>query len=335
MARHKKQKILILFDLPEKADPQVDFREYLLQPDWRDERQVYQALQKSGYDVRLFGIFDDLAGLFSHLQQTPPDIVFLCCESFLNKRELAPHLSAFLQLAGLTYTGADPRAQLICGDKALSKKILNYHGIKTPGFQVFEAIDAVTLSSTLRYPLIVKPLHGEGSEGITRASIVKTATQAHAQIKKLRNTHPGAVIVEEFIEGRELYVGVIGNKHPQAFPPREFVHKKSGSTLVATYQAKWNKKYRKEQGIKNCPARNLKPQLLQDIQQLACRIYLALELRGYARIDLRVTANHEIYFLEANANPGISRDDDFAASARQGGMGYGELLDRIIKLAAS
>lgn len=332
-------KILLIFDLPEKDDERLNFARLLREnPDYLDERNVYRALLDLDHKVELLGVYDDTIGIMKKLTEEKYDLIFTMCESFKNDRINAPNMVSLFELLNVRYTGADSQALSLCRDKGLTKKILKYHEIPVPEF--------VTISKGQRpprelakipYPAIVKPLNLEASEGISLASVVNSPKEAKQRISHLHKTLKADAIVEQFIPGRELYVGVLGNKQLRTFPPRELHirHRTQNQPLLATYRAKWDEKYRKKLGVSNQIARHISPKTRQEIDKMCKQIYRVFALKGYARIDLRLTNAGKIYFLEANPNPAIARTDDFASSARLAGMSYEELIDQIVRLGVA
>lgn len=328
-------KVLMLFDMPSLPPEDGDYANVLIHPDWKDERDVHRALCQLGYDVDLFGVYDDLQGLVHKLEKDRPDAVFSLCESFSNERGLGPQIVSVLELAQIPFTGNPSAPLFLCRDKALTKKVLRFHGILTPRFAVSLRARPLRALKDFPYPAIVKPLEFEGSEGISQESIAKDEASAMARVRFLHERLKTNAIVEEYIPGKELYVGILGNTRLTVFPPREFIMESSDRAFnIATFKAKWDDKYRRKHGIKNIKARGLNEATTNLVQDTCREIYRLFQLRGYARIDLRFTPDGRLYFLEANPNPGIARDDDFAGSARLAGLDYEDLIDQIVRLAA-
>jgi D-alanine-D-alanine ligase len=287
-----------------------------------------------GHKVSLFGLFDDVLPLIDCARELSPDLVFNLCESFQDCRELEPNLIAMIELLGIRYTGAGADSLSLCKDKAMTKKLLAYHKLPVPRFQTFERGDRVKIDAELRFPCIVKPLAMEASEGIAIGSKVATPAECAERVRYLLKKVTPGVIVEEFIDGRELYVGMLGNKNPEIFPPQELFikSKEKGAPSFLTYKGKWDKVYRKRWRIDSAKAAYISPDVMAQISETASQIFRILRLRGYARIDLRLRDDGSIVFLEANPNPSIARSDDFAQGAAQLGIDYDELIDRIARL---
>ena len=330
----KIDRILVLFDVPYQIDANFNAESCLTHKDWKDERDVVRALKKMGYDVHTHAVFDNIQTLIDRANSLKPDIIFVLAECFNNDRDLAPNIVATLDLLGIKYTGPSAQSLLLCKDKALSKKILNFEGIKTPKFVVSKKGVLSGVDSTLKFPVITKPIALEGSEGISLKSINHSSCESRERAKFIFEKYNCESIVEEFVPGRELYFGVIGDlDNLVIFPPRELVYRQHNPNNIATFKAKWDNKYRKKHGIKTKPAVLENKKLEQELFETCKKIYKALCLSSYARIDLRITESNEIFFLEANPNPSIARIDDFAKSAEHAKIGYEELINSILDLA--
>jgi D-alanine-D-alanine ligase len=234
---------------------------------------------------------------------------------------------------GVTFTGCGSTGLTLCKHKAISKKILGYHRIHVPEFTVIARGKRCARPARLKFPILVKPLKEEASYGISQASFVETDEQFKERVQFIHTSHDCDVIAEEYISGRELYVSVLGNHKLEVFPIRELVFKEvpPDEPKIATYRAKWDEEYRKKWGLQNQFADALDPALAKDIIQTCKRIYRLLTIDGYARVDLRVTPANEIYFIEANPNPHLAADEDFAQSALKAGLAYPQLVERIIR----
>ncbi len=336
-------KVGLLFDVPNKVSLDTDFRKFFARgPEWRDERDVLSALDRLGHEIIFFPVFDEIDSLITRLRSQNPDVVFCSCESVMQKRELAHRLVGVLELLKIPFTGANVNALQICADKALSKKILKYHSINVPNFIVWDGLLPISKSdfAPLEFPVIIKPLKGEGSEGIHLNSIARSPEYCIDRMRKLITKYPEGIIVEEFIEGRELYVGIFGRKQPRILRPREFIFGKPAKTsehrdLIASFKAKWDDDYRKKHGVHTRNVRSLDRNLEQDILRIVGEAHQALNIDGYARLDLRISEDNKVHVLEANPNPAISRQDDFAAAAASDGIEYDDLIQKILDLGIS
>jgi len=331
----RKLKVLLLFDSPYFKPRDYDYNEEFKDINWDTEHYVYEALQSLGHQVRLLGLYNDINVLLEEVKENKPDVIFNLVEVFNQKSHLDKNVVALLEMLEIPYTGASSASLFICGDKAFSKKILSFHRIKVPHFYTFYRRHRIWLPKRLRLPLIVKPLTEEASRGISQASVVDSEEALIERIKFIHESIGSDVIVEEYIEGREFYVSVLGNKRIRVLPLREmkFGEFEEDEPRVATYKAKWDYDYRKRWGIKNVFAGRLPDGLLERIEEICKRAYRALNMQCYARFDIRVTSDSKIYILEANANPNLDKDDEIAQSAEKADIPYNKLIQKIVALA--
>lgn len=328
-----KLKILALFDAIAPTTIDQDLSVELKTDDWKTEANVLAALAELGHTVEHLAIFDDLNLLRQKLDAFQPDIIFNLADQFRNNRAFDQNIASFLEMHGITFTGCGSTGLTLCKHKAISKKILGYHRIRVPEFTVIARGKRCTRPARLKFPILVKPLKEEASYGISQASFVETDEQFKERVQFIHNSHDCDVIAEEYIAGRELYVSVLGNHKLEVFPIRELVFKEvpPDEPKIATCRAKWDEEYRKKWGLQNQFAEALDPALAKEIVQTCKRIYRLLTIDGYARVDLRVTASNEIYFIEANPNPILAAAEDFAQSALKAGLAYPQLIERIIR----
>ena len=305
--------------------------------EWRTEYDVTTTLRKSGHDVRITGVLDSLAELRGEIDEWKPDIVFNLLEEFNGIVTYDQHVVAFLELMRQPYTGCNPRGLLLSRDKSLCKQLLTFHRIPTPQFAVFRRGARIQLPRKLRFPLFVKSTVEDASLGIAQASVVEDAAKLKERIEFVHTQVGSDALVEEFIEGRELYVGVMGNDRLTRLPVWEMVFGSmpESAAAIATRKVKWDKRYQAKYGITTRAAEDLPPAVLTTLDKLSRRIYRTLGLSGYARMDFRVRPDGQVYVLEANANPNLEAAEDFAESARAAGVGYDELLEKIMGLGAS
>ncbi len=329
----RKLKILALFDAIAPTTIDQDLSAELKTDDWKTEANVLAALAELGHTVEHLAIFDDLNLLRQKLDSFQPDVLFNLADQFKNNRAFDQNIVSFLEMHGVTFTGCGSTGLTLCKHKAISKKILGYHRIRVPEFAVIARGKRCVRPARLKFPILVKPLKEEASYGISQASFVETDEQFKERVQFIHTSHDCDVIAEEYIAGRELYVSVLGNHKLDVFPIRELVFKEvpPDEPKIATYRAKWDEEYRKKWGLQNQFADALDPALAKDIVQTCKRIYRLLTIDGYARVDLRVTAANEIYFIEANPNPILAADEDFAQSAFKAGVTYPQLIERIIR----
>ena len=302
--------------------------------EWKAEYDVVTTLREIGHEARPLGVFDDLTPLRNALREWKPDIVFMLLEEFHGVATYDHAIIGYLELMQQPYSGCNPRGLLLSKDKALSKKIFAYHRIPSPRFSVFPRGRAVKRPKRLEFPLFVKSVVEDASLGISQASIVTDDAALAERVRFVQEHTSTDAIAEQYIEGRELYVGVIGNERLQTLPPWEMLFTKMPEDVanIATRYAKWNRKYQKKHGIKTGPAKDLSDAAQAQISRLCKRVYRAVNMSGYGRMDLRMTESGRVYVIEANANPNIEFGEDFAESAEQVGIDYESLLQRIINL---
>lgn len=328
----RKLKILALFDAVAPTTMDQDLGPELQTSDWKTEAHVLGALRELGHTVEYLAIFDDLNLLQQKLETFTPDIIFNLADQFRNNRAFDQGIAAYLELHGLPFTGCGSTGLTLCKHKAISKKILGYHRIRVPDFTVITRGKRCARPARLKFPLLVKPLKEEASYGIAQASFVANDEQLRERVQFIHNSFDCDVIAEEYIAGRELYVSLLGNHRLEVFPVRELVFQAvPDEPKIATYRAKWDEEYRRKWGLQNQFAEDLEAGLARAITQTSRRIYHLLTIDGYARLDLRVTPQHEIYFIEANPNPILAADEDFAQSAQRAGLSYPQLIERIIR----
>jgi len=302
--------------------------------DWKTEYDVVTTLTELGHDVQVLGVRADLGVIRRALTDFKPHIAFNLLEEFHDNPLYDHHVAGYLELMQQSYTGCNPRGLLIAHDKALSKKILSYHRIRAPRFSVFLRGRKPRLSKKLRFPLIVKSLFEEGSYGISQASIVHTPEKCLERIAYLHEKLRTPAIVEEFVEGRELYLSIIGNQRVEVLPPIELVfgNLPEGAHPIATSRVKWDWKYQEARQIELKIPTDLDDTTSRELKRLGRRIYRVLDLTGYARIDLRLTETGEIFVLEANANPDIGYGEEMSVAAEAVGIQYPQLLQKIVNL---
>jgi D-alanine-D-alanine ligase len=328
----KKTRVLALVHehlVPPEDTTGVDVRE----AEWKMEYDVIETLREMRHEVTVAGIHDDLTGIRHRVASFKPQIVFNLLEAFAGVTTFDQNVVSYLELLRAPYTGCNPRGLILARDKALSKKLLAYHRIPVPEFLVVRRGQRARLTRKLTFPVIVKSLFFEASIGISQASVVENSDQLERRVQFIHDNLGTAAIVEQFIDGRELYVGVIGNERLQVFPVWEmsFARMPENRWRIATERVKWSTKYQEKHGIMT-DAAELTGDLAARVQHLAKRVYRALDLNGYARIDLRITPEGRPYVLEANPNPNLAYGEDFAESGEKAGVSYERLLERIVTL---
>lgn len=332
-------RIAVVFDTPyvgwtpeqHAAQMTVDIKNWRkVEPDM--EYQVAQALQKNGHEVVLIGVNNDLQEMKAQLAACKPDVVVNATEAFLGNSKLDYLIPGLLEAEGYRYTGAPPLALIVTRNKAMSKKVLAFHGVQVPSFKSYRVGEEVG-DVELRFPLIVKPLNADASEGIAQASIVRDPAMLAERVAFVHERFAQPAIAEEYIEGRELYATVIGNGDAiQILPLVEMVFDRGDrpEDRIATQSAKWDHGYRKRRGIRNVFARRISNASRERLEAVCRTAYRALWLRDYARLDVRLAPDGEIWFIEANANPFISYGHDSAEAAHKAGLPYNAFIQRII-----
>jgi D-alanine-D-alanine ligase len=296
--------------------------------------QVAQALRAGGHESAILAVHSDVEKLVSGLKAGEPDLVFNLMEMFGENILGDVGVTGLLDLLGLPYTGCGPGEAYLQQDKGLAKKLLAFDEVRYPDFAVFSADSTLETGGNLRLPLFVKPLRADASIGIDGGSLVRTATDLMKRVVQIHEELHDAALAEEYIEGREFYVGVLGNQDPVAFPPIEldFSGLDPDKPRIADSKAKWEKGSPEYQGTRSVLA-DVAPELLARLQKAALAAYRALRVRDYGRVDFRVTDTGEIYVIEVNASCYLERASEFATAARAAGIEYDELIGRIVQLA--
>ena len=332
----KKQRVLVL--VHETLVPPDTLEGYSEQQieEWHTEYDVCTTLRAMGQDVKVLGLGDNLTELRATIADWKPDIAFNLLEEFQGIVTYDQYVVAFLELMRLPYTGCNPRGMMISRDKTLTKQILAYHRIPTARFALLPRNRRYREPRRLAYPLFVKSATEDASFGIAQASIVYDSQRLKERVEFIHEQTNSDALVEEYIEGRELYIGVTGNERLTTYPLWEldFGTLPEAMAGIATRKVKWDLKYQRKHGIKTGPAQDLPEGLPARMAALARRIYRALLLTGYARIDVRLKPDGSVFVLEANANPNLEREEDFAISAQSAGVSYESLLERIMRSGA-
>jgi D-alanine-D-alanine ligase len=298
------------------------------------ECDVRDGLIALGHRVHFQGFSDTLHQVHRRINALAPDVVFNLVEHFRGDVTLDHCAASLLELEGVPYTGSNARGLMLARDKSLAKKILSYHNLPTPAFQVFPRNKQVRLNKKLTFPLIVKSLCDDGSMGISQDSLIHSESRLKDRISYIHDHLGSDALVEEFIAGQELSVGILGMQRLRALPVWQvfFDNAKNANTEIYTHFAKWRADYRKRKGIHADRAEIHKDKALevQGLARKACRV---LGVNGYARVDFRVSATGQVYILEVNPNPDLARDDELAASAADAGLDYEDLLITILRQA--
>lgn len=306
--------------------------------------QLSSALETLHHLVTRIPVDADIAPVIAALKRAPPELVFNLTESFAGVSALDSNLAALLNLLGLRYTGSSPSGLMVAGDKSLTKKVLSFHGIRTPKFATVYR-GAVDWVGDIDFPLIVKPPQEDASIGITSGSLVTDIRELLNKIDELQTEFGTPVLLEEFVDGREFYVGVLGNVKARALPVMEldFSRMPAGAPRIASWEAKWGPdgsgegpeaaKSAEFAGTRSIFPGDLDEELTERLQSIAVDAFHALRLRDYARIDMRASANGDVYVIEVNPNCYLERNAEFARSAEKDGITYHALIVEIVSLA--
>lgn len=331
--RMKQLRVLALVDeafVPPESPGELS--EKALEP-LKTEYDVVSSVRQLGHDTQVLGVASDLSVIGKAIEEHKPHIVFNLLEEFRGQGVYVPYLLGYLELLHQPYTGCNPAGMLLTHSKAVSKKILKYHRIRVPDFHVFPRERKMLRPKHLTFPLIVKSTTEHGSVGISLRSIVFDDQSLAQQVQQVHEDLGTDAIAEQFIEGRELYVAMMGNHRLQTFPIWE-LHMKGpeGQPIIATERVKWDKAYQKKQRVRTAAANDLDPALAQRIARMCKRAFRILGQTGYARMDLRLTEKGEVYLLESNPNPQLAQGEDFADAAQSVGIDYNSLIQRILNL---
>ncbi len=321
---------VILLHTPDALEPPVD---PVLD-------QLEKALRSLDHVVSRLVVGDEIEPLISVMRAEQPELVINIAESFQGKSALESNVAALLNLLGLRYTGSSPAGLMLAGDKILTKKVLSFHGILTAKFATMYR-GTVDWAGDIKFPLLVKPPQEDASLGITQKSIVNDVKELLEVMGSTQTEYQSPVLVEEFIEGREFYVGVLGNSNAMTLPLIEMDFSKYPPNLpkIASWQAKWGDDGEGSgaefAGTQSIFPTDVPEELEKKMQQVALDAFQALRLRDYARIDLRVTAKEEVYVIEANPNCYLEEKSEFASAAAKAGMEYPVLISKILDLASA
>jgi D-alanine-D-alanine ligase len=304
--------------------------------EFRTEYDVATAISALGHEVRVLGVSHDLVPIRECVAEFRPHVIFNLLMEFRDVGSFVIHVVSYFELLGVRYTGCNPQGLTLARNKALAKKILRYHRIPTPAFHVFRRGRSARPPKGLAYPMIVKSVDEDASFGVSQASVVRDAEALRERVEFVHRNVETHAIAEQYVEGRELTIGILGNQRLDTLPVWEMRFDKlpEGSLPIATERAKWSTEYQERVGIETGPAR-ISEDLARRIQRLARRTYRAREHSGDARLDLRLTGDERVYVIEANPNPDLALEEDFAESARAAGLDFDALVQRILNLGMS
>jgi D-alanine-D-alanine ligase len=315
---------------PESTEGMSELAKYEL----KTEYDVVMTLRELGHEVKPLGVADELGPIRHVIEEWKPDIVFNLLEEFLGRQDFDHHVVSFLELMQVPYTGCHPRGLMLARDKALSKKLLAYHHLLVPKFAVFPRGRRVHRPKGLEFPLIVKSQIHEASLGISQASIVESDEKLRERVTFIHQRHGSDAIAEQYVAGREFYVGILGNSRLEVLPVWEllFENLAPGAVPIATAHVKHNPEYQERRGIFQQKAEDLPEPLRARIVKTTKKIARILDLDGYNRVDYRYSPDGKLYFLEANPNPDIAKSEEFASASEEAGMPFPKLIQRIVDL---
>jgi D-alanine-D-alanine ligase len=298
-----------------------------------DREEIFDALGKLGHEP-FYQVLDGAEKSLVALAKFDGDLVFNLTESYAGDDTMDMNIAAYLDLLGCQYTGAGPHAMYLAQDKALAKKIFAFHGIKTPYFATSYR-GKLDHSHDISFPLIVKPTSEDGSIGIDASSVVESVKELMEKIHYIHEEFDSPALIEEYIEGREIYAAVLGNENPEVLPMVELDLSKlpKGTPKIAGKDVKWDKETEAYKVTKSAPAEDLEESTVKRLSDTALSAYNALKLRDYGRIDMRLTKKGEVFVIEANPNPWLASTAEFAMAAKKAGRTYTQLIAEIVDLA--
>jgi D-alanine-D-alanine ligase len=335
-------KVVILYDAweeeepepePEPEKPSARKRRRRKKKEKPDREEIFQALTKLGYEPT-YMVLDGRVQSLVAVGRTNGDLIFNLTESYAGDDTKDMNIAAYLDLLGCEYTGAGPHALYLAQDKALAKKIFAFHGIRTPYFATSYR-GKLDHSHDISFPLIVKPTSEDGSIGIDASSVVGSVKELMEKIHYIHEEFDAPALIEEYIEGREIYAAILGNENPEALPMVELDLSKlpEGTPRIAGKEVKWETETEAYKVTKSAPVEDLDEEMVKKLSDTAIAAYQALKLRDYGRIDMRLTEKGDVYVIEANPNPWLSTGAEFVMAARKAGKTYNQLVGEIVDLA--
>jgi D-alanine-D-alanine ligase len=342
MNREKATKVAVLYDLweeepeppppPETPAPRKKGRQRRRKPK-QDREEIFASLQKLGYEPA-YQVVDGRPQTLTALSRCDAELFFNLVESYAGDDTKDMNMAGYLDLLERPYTGAGPHGLYLAQDKALAKKIFAFHGIKTPYFATSYR-GKLDHSHDISFPLIVKPTSEDGSIGIDASSVVESVKELMEKIHYIHEEFDSPALIEEYIEGREIYAAVLGNENPEVLPMVELDLSKlpKGTPKIAGKDVKWDKETEAYKVTKSAPAEDLEESTVKRLSDTALSAYNALKLRDYGRIDMRLTKKGEVFVIEANPNPWLASTAEFAMAAKKAGRTYTQLIAEIVDLA--
>jgi D-alanine-D-alanine ligase len=340
-----KLKIAILYDVWEEGPPEPDptpvkpksrnGKRKKKKKDMHDREEIFEALQKLEHEP-FYQVLDGKPQSLMSLAKCDTDLVFNLTESYAGDDTMDKNIAAFLELLHIPYTGGGPQALYLAQDKSLAKKIFDFHDIKTPNFATsYKGV--LDHAHDIEFPLIVKPTSEDGSIGIDNDSVVHSVKELMERIHYIQERFDSPALIEEYIEGREIYAAILGNDNPEVLPLIELDLSKlpKGTPRIAGQDVKFDRETEAYKMTKSAPAEDLDEETHKKLCDTALAAYRALKLRDYGRIDMRLNKKGEVYVIEANPNPWLSSSAEFAMAAKKAGKTYTQMIEEIVELARS
>ncbi len=334
-----KMKVAVLYDVWEEEAPEPAPEKPPRKPrkkkkkEKHDREEVFEALGKLGYEP-FYQVLDGKNQSLAAVARAEADLIFNLTESYAGDDTMDMNIAGYLDLLERAYTGAGPHALYLAQDKALAKKIFAFHGIKTPYFATSYR-GKLDHSHDIEFPLIVKPTSEDGSIGIDASSVVNSVKELMEKIHYIQEEFDSPALIEEYIEGREIYASILGNENPEVLPLVELDLSKlpEGTPRIAGTDVKWEKETEAYKVTKAAPVEDLVEATVKRLSDTALAAYQALKLRDYGRIDMRLSKKGEVFVIEANPNPWLSTSAEFVMAARKAGRSYTQLIGEIVDLA--
>ncbi|HZI67325.1 MAG TPA: D-alanine--D-alanine ligase [Thermoanaerobaculia bacterium] len=340
----KKLKVAVLYDLweedpepapepPPEKPPRGKKRRRKKKVEKADREEIFEALGKLGHEPS-YQVLDGGEKSLVAVSRCGADLIFNLTESYAGDDTKDMNIAAYLDLLDCPYTGAGPHAMYLAQDKSLAKKIFAFHGIKTPYFATSYR-GKLDHSQDISFPLIVKPTSEDGSIGIDTGSVVESVKELMERIHYIQEEFDSPALIEEYIEGREIYAAILGNESPEVLPMVELDLSKlpKGTPKIAGKEVKWEKETEAYKVTKSAPAEDLDEATTKRLSETALSAYQALKLRDYGRIDMRLSKKGEVFVIEANPNPWLASTAEFAMAAKKAGRNYTQMIGEIIDMA--
>jgi len=339
-----KLKIAVLYDVwgeeaaPEVVEPKPSAKKKKgrskTKREKEDREEIFEALEKLGHEP-VYQVLDGTPQCLTSLAKCGADLVFNLTESFAGDDTKEMNVAAYMDLLGMRYTGGGPHAHFLAQDKSTAKKMFAFHGIKTPFFATSYR-GRIEHAHDVSFPLIVKPLWEDGSIGINADAVVNSVKELMERVEYIQNDFDAPALIEEYIEGREIYAGILGSyERAQALPLVELDLSKlpEGTPKIASYDVKFEKDTQAHKLTKSHLVTDLDEETVSKLQETGLAAYQAVKLRDYGRIDMRLTPKGEVYVIEANPNPWLSSKQEFVMAAKASGRSYADLIGEIVELA--